>query len=35
VEGPLAGQRLEQAVHYTPFWFAWAAFGPETPIYGM
>ena len=35
VEGPLAGQRLEQAVHYTPFWFAWAAFAPETPIYGM
>ncbi len=33
VEGPLAGRRLEKAVHYIPFWFAWAAFAPETPIY--
>ncbi len=35
VEGPLAGARLEPAVHYIPFWFAWAAFAPETPVYGM
>lgn len=35
VEGPLAGRRLEQVVYYTPFWFAWAAFAPETPVYGL
>jgi hypothetical protein len=33
-EGPLAGRRLEQVVHYVPFWFAWAAFEPDTPVYG-
>lgn len=35
VEGPLAGAQLQPAVHYTPFWFAWAAFAPETPVYGL
>jgi hypothetical protein len=35
VSGPLAGTRLEKVVHYVPFWFAWAAFAPETPIYGL
>ena len=35
LEGPLAGTRLEQAVSFIPFWFAWAAFSPETPIYGL
>jgi len=35
VEGPLAGRRLERAVHYMPFWFAWAAFAPDTPVYGL
>ena len=35
VEGPLAGEQLEPLVSHTPFWFAWAAFAPETPIYGM
>jgi hypothetical protein len=34
VAGPLAGRRLEPAVHYIPFWFAWAAFAPDTPVYG-
>ncbi|NIW36760.1 MAG: DUF3179 domain-containing protein, partial [Gemmatimonadetes bacterium] len=34
LEGPLAGQKLELAVHYIPFWFAWAAFAPDTPVYG-
>ncbi len=35
IDGPLAGVKLEAAVHYIPFWFAWAAFAPETPVYGM
>ena len=35
VEGPFAGTRLEPVVHYVPFWFAWAAFAPDTPVYGM
>ncbi len=34
VDGPLAGRRLAPVVHYIPFWFAWAAFAPDTPIYG-
>ena len=34
VAGPLAGKRLGPAVHFIPFWFAWAAFEPGTPIYG-
>ncbi len=34
VDGPLAGVRLKPVVHYIPFWFAWAAFAPDTPIYG-
>ena len=33
LEGPLEGQTLEPVVHYMPFWFAWAAFSPETPVY--
>ncbi len=35
IEGPLAGKQLESLVHYVPFWFAWAAFSPDTPIYGI
>ena len=35
VEGPLAGEQLQPIVHYIPFWFAWAAFAPETPVYGL
>jgi hypothetical protein len=34
VSGALKGLWLERAVSYTPFWFAWAAFAPDTPIYG-
>ncbi len=34
VDGPLSGRRLTPVVHYIPFWFAWAAFAPDTPIYG-
>ena len=33
VAGPLAGQRLEQIVHGDHFWFAWAAFRPDTITY--
>jgi hypothetical protein len=33
VDGPLAGERLTPIVHGNPFWFAWAAFKPETIIY--
>jgi hypothetical protein len=32
-EGPLAGSRLEPVVHGDHFWFAWAAFSPETTIW--
>jgi hypothetical protein len=31
--GPLAGQRLQPIVHANHFWFAWAAFKPDTQIY--
>ena len=34
VAGPLAGKRMEQIVHGDHFWFAWAAFNPDTIIYG-
>ncbi len=30
--GPLAGQRLTPVVHGNHFWFAWAAFKPDTRI---
>lgn len=32
-EGPLAGKRLTPVTHGNHFWFAWAAFKPETRIY--
>lgn len=31
-EGPLKGKRLEPILHDTPFWFAWAAFWPNTQL---
>lgn len=34
VEGPLAGTRLETALHQNEFWFAWAAFNPGSPVHG-
>ena len=34
VEGPLAGSRLEVALAIDSFWFDWAAFYPETEIFG-
>ena len=32
-EGPLAGERLAPVPHANHFWFAWAAFNPETEIW--
>ena len=32
--GPLAGERLTPIIHGDHFWFSWAAFSPETIIYG-
>ena len=34
IAGPLAGQSLTPIVHGSHFWFAWAAFAPQTLIYG-
>ena len=31
--GPLSGQRLLPIVHADHFWFAWAAFRPDTAVY--
>jgi len=33
IDGPLAGSSLAPIVHGDHFWFAWAAFKPETIIY--
>jgi hypothetical protein len=33
VAGPPAGAKLERIVHQVHFWFAWAAFKPNTLIY--
>lgn len=33
LDGPLAGVRLEPVVHGDHFWFAWAAFSPDTTIW--
>lgn len=34
-DGPLAGERIEPVAEaYVSFWFAWAAFQPETRIWG-
>jgi hypothetical protein len=34
VVGPLAGTRLAQATAMDSFWFDWAAFHPDTAIWG-
>ena len=31
-DGPLAGRRLDPVEHVDTFWFAWAAFRPETTV---
>ncbi len=33
VAGPLAGEAMDRVVHGDHFWFAWAAFKPETIVY--
>ena len=33
ISGPLAGKRLEIAVHRNDFWFAWGAFFPDGLVY--
>jgi hypothetical protein len=33
VDGPLAGESLAAVVHGDHFWFAWAAFKPDTIVY--
>ena len=33
IEGPKTGGRLTKIVHSDHFWFAWAAFKPDTLIY--
>ncbi|MGD9750982.1 MAG: DUF3179 domain-containing protein [Acidimicrobiia bacterium] len=34
VSGPLAGRELTRITHVDTFWFAWAAFQPETAVTG-
>jgi len=33
--GPMEGKQLAPVVHGNHFWFAWAAFNPETAIFGQ
>ncbi|MCL4832113.1 MAG: DUF3179 domain-containing protein [Caldilineaceae bacterium] len=33
ISGPLAGSRLTELIHFDHFWFAWAAFFPNTELY--
>ncbi len=35
IDGELKGQRLRQYLAHPHFWFSWAAFQPETMIYGQ
>lgn len=35
IEGELAGKQLTQRLAFPHFWFAWAAFRPDTLIYGF
>ena len=34
IDGPLAGEQLQPVTHRNEFWFAWAAFFPDAPVYG-
>jgi hypothetical protein len=34
ISGELAGAQLEPVLSHTHFWFAWAAFRPDTTVYG-
>jgi hypothetical protein len=33
IQGPLTGQKLQRIEHLDTFWFAWAAFWPDTVIW--
>ncbi|RME46572.1 MAG: DUF3179 domain-containing protein, partial [Chloroflexi bacterium] len=33
ISGPMQGKKLTPVVHGNHFWFAWAAFNPETAIF--
>lgn len=33
IDGPLSGKRLTAVPHVDTFWFAWAAFQPQTRIF--
>ena len=33
LDGPLAGEQLDTLLHRNDFWFAWAAFHPDSPVY--
>ncbi len=33
IDGPLAGEQLDTITHRNEFWFAWAAFFPDAPVY--
>jgi Protein of unknown function (DUF3179) len=35
LRGPLAGQQLPAILHVDAFWFAWAAFHPETSVHTL
>ena len=35
IEGDLAGTELTQLISAPHYWFAWAAFHPETDVYGL
>ncbi len=35
ISGPLEGAQLEPVLSHPHFWFAWAAFRPDTEIYGQ
>jgi hypothetical protein len=34
VDGPLQGEQLATVSHRNDFWFAWASFFPDAPVYG-
>jgi hypothetical protein len=34
MEGALKGEKLTPVIHGNHFWFAWAAFRPDTQVYG-
>ncbi len=33
IDGPLMGEQLQTVLHRNEFWFAWASFFPDAPVY--